>query len=174
MGSMSGAAGGNVSGGDKKFAKTAMEGSMAEIKLGQLATQKASSDDVKQFGQRMVDDHTKLNDQMKPIASQIGVNPPDDVSMKDKALEKKLQGLSGAEFDKTYMAAMVKDHQKDLSEFRKEASSGKSDAVKQAASQGAPIIEEHLKMAQQIAQKVGAGGGGTTSASNSGGTGSQQ
>lgn len=141
--------------GDKKFVKEAMQGSMAEIKLGELAQQKASSDDVKQFGKRMVDDHTKLSEQMKPVASELGVTPPTDIPMKDKALEKKLSGLNGAEFDKAYMKAMLKDHKKDLSEFKKEASSAKSTAVKDAAQQGSQVISEHLQMAKQIAQKVG-------------------
>jgi len=163
-------ANGSASMADKKFVKTAMQGSMAEIKLGQLAAQKGGSEDVKQFGQRMVDDHTKLSEQMKPVASQLGVTPPDDLGMMHKGIEKKLQGKTGAEFDKTYMQAMVKDHQKDLSEFRKEASSGKSQAVKDAASQGAQVIEEHLKMAQQIAQKVGASGGNGSDTTSSGGS----
>jgi putative membrane protein len=107
---------------------------------------------------------------MKPIASQLGLNPPDDVGMMHKGMEKKLQGKSGAEFDKAYMEMMVKDHQKDLSEFRKEASSGKSPAVKDAASQGAPIIEEHLKMAQQIAQTVGGSGASGSASASSGGS----
>lgn len=155
---------------DKKFVKEAMQGSMAEIKLGQLAQEKASSDDVKQFGKRMVDDHTKLSEQMKPVASQLGITAPSDVAMKDKALEKKLEGLNGAEFDKAYMKAMVKDHRKDLSEFQKEASSAKSGAVKDAAQQGSQVISEHLQMAQQIAQKVGA----NTSESTNSNTGNLQ
>lgn len=141
---------------DKTFVKKAMEGGMAEVKLGELAAQKASSNDVKQFGQKMVDDHTKLNDQMKPIASTLGVEEPTDVSPMDKALQKRLEGLSGDAFDKAYMQAMVKDHRKDLMEFKKEASTGKSSAVKDAASQGAQVISQHLQMAEQIAQKVGA------------------
>jgi putative membrane protein len=146
---------------DKAFVKKAMQGSMAEIQLGQLAQQKASSDDVKQFGQKMVDDHTKLSDQMKPIASQLGVNPPTELSGKDKALQKKLEGLSGDAFDKAYMSAMVKDHQKDLNEFEQASTSAKSPQVQQAAQQGAQVIHEHLQLAQQVAEKVGAKGGKT-------------
>jgi putative membrane protein len=141
---------------DKHFVKEAMAGGMAEIQLGQLAQQKASSDDVKQFGQRMVQDHQKLNDQMQPIASQMGVTPPSDLSAKDKALQKRLEGLSGADFDKAYMSAMVQDHKKDLAAFKKEASSGNDPQVKDAAQQGSQVVSEHLQMAQDIAQKVGA------------------
>lgn len=137
---------------DKAFVKEALQGGMAEVQLGQLAAQKASSDDVKQFAQKMVDDHTKLGDQMKAVAQQIGVNPPKDLSKKDKQLLAKLQGLSGEEFDKAYIAAMVKDHKKDESAFKSEAQMAQIPAVKQAAAQGAPVIASHLEMIQQIAQ----------------------
>ncbi|UWZ86544.1 DUF4142 domain-containing protein [Occallatibacter riparius] len=151
--------GNSPAGSDKKFVKEAMEGSMAEIQLGQLAQQKATSPDVKQFGQRMVTDHQKLNDQMTPVASQLGITPPAEPDMKQKAMQKKLQAMSGDEFDKAYMKAMVKDHKKDLAEFQKEASSGKNPQVKDAAQQGSQVIQQHLQMAQDVAQKVGAGGG---------------
>jgi putative membrane protein len=120
------AQGDKASAADKKFVKEAMQGGMAEVELGQLATQKAQSSDVKQFGQKMVDDHTKLNDQMKPVASQLGITPPASLDMKHKAVSTKLNKLSGDEFDKAYIKAMVKDHQKDVAEFQKEASTGSS------------------------------------------------
>lgn len=143
----------SASSSDKKFVHSALEGGNAEVKLGQLAAQKGSSDDVKQFGQKMVDDHTKLGDQMKQIAQQQGINVPEGVPAKDKALEAKLNSLSGDAFDKAYIKAMVQDHKKDLSEFKKEASSGNDTSIKDAASQGAQVISEHLQMAEQMAQK---------------------
>ena len=143
----------SASSADKKFVHSALEGGNAEVKLGQLAAQKGSSEDVKQFGQKMVDDHTKLGDQMKQIAQQQGINVPDGVPAKDKALEAKLNSLSGDGFDKAYIKAMVQDHKKDLSDFKKEASSGNDTSIKEAASQGAQVISEHLQMAQQMAQK---------------------
>lgn len=143
----------SASSSDKKFVVSALQGGNAEVKLGQLAAQKGSSEDVKQFGQKMVDDHTKLGDQMKQIAQQQGISAPEGLSGKDKALETKLNSLSGDEFDKAYIKAMVKDHQKDLSEFKKEASSGNDTSIKDAASQGAQVISEHLQMAEQMAQK---------------------
>jgi putative membrane protein len=159
---------------DKHFVKEAMAGSMAEIQLGQMARQKASSDDVKEFGQKMVQDHQKLNDQMQPIASQMGVTPPSDLSAKDKALQKKLEGLNGADFDKAYMSAMVQDHKKDLAAFKREAASASDPQVKDVAQQGSQVVAEHLQMAQDIAQKVGASsmGGSHAKHANAGGDGS--
>jgi putative membrane protein len=143
----------SASSSDKKFVHSALEGGNAEIQLGQLAAQKGSSEDVKQFGQKMVDDHTKLGDQMKQIAQQQGIEVPDGVPAKDKALQAKLSSLSGDAFDKAYIKAMVKDHQKDLSEFKKEASSGNDTSIKDAASQGVQVISQHLQMVQDMAKK---------------------
>ncbi len=145
-------ASGKASMADKKFVKEALEGGMAEVQLGQLAAQKGNSDDVKKFGQKMVDDHSKMGDDLKPVASQIGVTPPTSVSVKDKALMTKLEGLSGDAFDKVYIQAMVKDHKMDLAEFKKEASSGMDPAVKEQASKGTEVISQHLQMIEQIAQ----------------------
>jgi len=104
---------------DKKFVHSALEGGNAEVKLGQLAMQKGNSEDVKQFGQKMVDDHTKMGEQMKQVAQQEGINVPDGIPAKDKALETKLNSLSGDAFDKAYIKAMVQDHRKDLRSSRK-------------------------------------------------------
>jgi putative membrane protein len=142
----------NPSASDKKFVQEALQGGTAEVELGKLAAQKANGEDVKQFGQKMVDDHTKLGDQMKEVAQKEGISVPSDVSAKDKALQMKLQSLSGDSFDKAYIKAMLKDHQHDLSEFKKEADSGNDTSIKDAASQGQQVISEHFKMIQEIAK----------------------
>jgi len=143
---------GQGSASDKMFVRNAMQGGMAEVQLGQLTLQKSNNDQVKQFAQRMIDDHTKLNDQMKPVAQQLGVPVPAQVSKKDKATMAKLQGLSGTAYDQAYIQDMVKDHKKDLSDFQMEASSGQDQTVKDAANQGSQVISQHLQMIQQIAK----------------------
>jgi putative membrane protein len=137
---------------DKMFVRRAMEGSMAEIQLGQLTLQKSNNDQVKQFAQRMIDDHTKLNDQMKPVAQQLGVSAPNQVSKKDRKTMDKLQALSGPAYDEAYIRDMVKDHKQDLSDFQGEASSGQDQTAKDAATQGSQVISQHLQMIQQIAK----------------------
>jgi putative membrane protein len=139
------------------FAMKAAQGGLAEVKLGQLATDKAGSADVKAFGQKMVDDHTKANDQLKSIAEQQGMTLPTTMNAKDQALYDKLSNESGAQFDKTYMSSMVKDHEQDLKEFNKEASRGKNPQLKQFAQQTAPILEGHLQMAKSTDAKVKSG-----------------
>ncbi len=138
---------------DKMFARKALQGGMAEVQLGQLALQKSSNDDVKQFAQKMVDDHTKLGDQLKPIAQQMNVKIPDSPSKKDQATMAKLQALNGDAFDKAYIKDMVKDHKMDQQEFKQEAANGTNPDLKQAASQGEQVITEHLQMIEQIASK---------------------
>ena len=137
---------------DKMFVKKALQGGMAEVQLGQLTLQKSNNDQVKQFAQRMIDDHTKLGEQMKPVAQQLGISEPNGISKKDKATMAKLQALSGSAYDQAYIKDMVKDHKQDLSEFQTEASSGQDQTVKDAASQGSKVIAQHLQMIQQIAK----------------------
>jgi putative membrane protein len=138
---------------DQHFVKKAAEGNLAEVELGKLATEKASSEDVKKFGQRMVDDHSKANEQLKQVASSKGVEVPSDLSAKDKLTKERLSKLSGEQFDKAYMNTMVKDHTQDVSEFKKESTSAKDPDVKNYASQTLPTLEDHLKQARSIAPK---------------------
>jgi putative membrane protein len=137
---------------DKYFVEAAMKGGMAEVDLGQLAVKKGVSEDVKQFGQHMVDDHTRMGEKMKAVAGEIGVKPPDMTSASDMALKAKLELLSGDAFDKAYISAMVKDHEDDLADFKKEAATGSSPAVKNAARDGETIVARHLAMIRKIAQ----------------------
>jgi putative membrane protein len=150
---------GQPSGSDRIFVRKAMQGSLAEIQLGQLTLQKSNNDQVKQFAQHMIDDHTKLNDQMKPVAQQLGVDVPNQISKKDQKLMAKLQALSGPAYDQAYIHDMVKDHKADLNDFQTEASSGSDPTVKDAAAQSSKLIAQHLQMAQQLAkdQSVTAG-----------------
>jgi putative membrane protein len=143
--------------GDKSFIKKAAEGGLAEVELGRLAAEKGHSDEVKKFGQRMVDDHSKANDQLTQLASSKGVNVPNDLDAKDKATKDRLSKLSGAQFDRAYMNDMVLDHSKDVAEFRHESRMAKDSDVKNFASQTLPTLEDHLKEARTIAPKKSRG-----------------
>ena len=135
------------------FVSKAMEGNMAEVQLGQLAEQKSQSNDVKQFAQKIVSEHTQMTDKwLKPVAQQLGISEPKGPSKKDKKEMAKLEQLSGPDFDRQYITMMVKDHQKDLKEFKDEAQSAQNPNVKQVATQGANVIEQHLQLAEQIAK----------------------
>jgi putative membrane protein len=152
MGSMQQQQPGQPSPTDRMFVKNALEGGMAEVQLAQLTLQKSNNDLVKQFAQKMIDDHTKLNEQMKPVAQQLGVQAPTQISKKDSKTIAKMQGLSGSAYDQAYIQDMVKDHKKDLSDFQMEASSGSDPTVKDAANQGSHMIAQHLQLVQQLAK----------------------
>ncbi len=139
---------------DDMFAKKAAAGGLAEVQLGQLAQQKSQNPDVKAFGQRMVTDHTKANDQLKGVAGQENLTLPTELDAKDKALQARLEKLSGPAFDKAYINAMVRDHKKDVAEFEHEASNGKDDGIKNFASQTLPTLQDHLKQALDVQTKV--------------------
>ena len=139
---------------DSSFVKKAAMGGMAEVELGNLAQQKAASDQVKQFGARMVQDHGKANDELKQIAGSKGIDLPTALDDKHRKDKEKLGKLSGAQFDKAYMSHMVDDHKKDVADFKKEASSGKDADIKAFAAKTLPTLEEHLKLAQSTNDAV--------------------
>lgn len=144
---------------DGVFVRKALSGDMAEVKLGQLALQKSNDPQVKQFAQRMIKDHTELSNRMTPLAEQLGVQVPTELDEHAQKTLDKLSALSGTAFDQAYMKDMVKDHERDLREFKQEASASRNPAVKNAADHGAQVISAHLEDAQQIARRHGASSG---------------
>jgi putative membrane protein len=140
---------------DKMFVQAAAEGGLFEVKMGQLAAEKAEAPDVKAFGEKMVHDHTMLNDQMKPVADSLGVTAPDQLDAKDQAEYDKFNAMSGHEFDQAYVKAMVMDHRKDLRAFRHEEASTQDPQLKQAVAGGEKLIAEHLHIITDVAQKNG-------------------
>jgi putative membrane protein len=143
---------------DEAFVIKAAKGGLAEVALGKLAAEKASSDDVKKFGRRMADDHGKAADELKALAHAKNMTLPTEIDPKDKALQNRLSKLSGEAFDRAYMQAMLADHRKDVAEFRTESSSGRDADVKSWASKTLPTLEEHLKLAQAASKVVGTSG----------------
>jgi putative membrane protein len=144
--------------GDSAFAMKAAQANMAEVELGKLAQQKAMSDEVKQFAQRMVDDHSKSLAELKSIATKKNVTLPTEIDAEHKNLSEKLSKMSGAAFDRAYIQAMVDGHRKVAADFRKESQSGSDADVKAFAAKTLPTVEEHLKHAE----KVNSGHSGST------------
>jgi putative membrane protein len=141
---------------DQAFAREAAIGGMAEVELGKLAKEKGTSNDVKQFGDRMVTDHGKGGEELKQWAQSKNVHLPTELDAKHMALQKRLSQLSGDAFDKAYMREMVSDHQHDVAAFKRESTSGKDPDLKAWAGKTLPTLQEHLKLAQDAAAKVGA------------------
>jgi len=136
--------------GDRKFVNEALKANHAEVELGKLASEKASNDAVKKFGQRMADDHGKANEELKKLAQDKGLSAPTELDARHKKLHDRLAKLSGPQFDRAYMDEMVKDHRKDVKEFQREADKAKDPDVKSHASKTLPVLQDHLKQAEDI------------------------
>lgn len=154
---------------DEKFAMEAAVGGMEEVQLGQLAAQKGASDEVRQFGQKMVDDHSKANQDLMQVASGKGWTLPTALDAKHQADVQKLSALTGDAFDRAYVKMMVSDHKKDVGEFQKESARGMDADVKSFATRTLPTLQEHLQMIQRINDKMTLRKSGNLSNSNSGG-----
>ena len=142
---------------DAAFAMAAAEGGYAEVELGKLAKEHASNPDVKKFGDRMVDDHGKANDELSGILKQKGMTAPTALTGKEKSTYDRLAKLNGAAFDRAYMDAMVKDHEKDVKEFEHESTKGKDPDLKAFAGKTLPTLQDHLKMARETHSKLSGG-----------------
>lgn len=141
---------------DQKFAMNAAEGSLMEIQAGQLAVKNAASQAVKDFGQRMITDHTKASQQLTQVASQKGMTLPKELSADHRQHRDQLTKATGAQFDRLYMSHMVKAHEKDVKEFEKQAQKGDDAALRAFAEQNLPVLRQHLELARTLASQVGA------------------
>ena len=139
-----------ISPADRTFATKAAAGGEAEVVLGRLATEKAGSEQVRQYGQQMVTDHSQANQELQAIAKQQNLTLPTRPDAASAATEQRLQSSSGTAFDSAYARDMVEDHQQDVADFQKEASSGQDPALKAFAQKYLPVLQHHLQMAQQI------------------------
>jgi putative membrane protein len=135
---------------DRKFLKDAAMGGLTEVTLGKLAVEKGSSDAFKQFGQKMIDDHTKVNDELKQLAAGGNVSFPDALDSKHQSRADKLAKLSGAEFDKAYIKDQLKFHQQNVKDFQQEAQYGSVAEVKNFASKALPTLQQHLQLAKDL------------------------
>ena len=143
-----------VSAADKTFVMKAAQGGMTEVQLGQLAADKGTSQDVKDFGSKMVVDHGNANDELKSIASTKNITLPDKLDVKHQAMVDKLGKTSGAEFDKDYVAEMVKGHKETDALFTKEAKSGQDADIKAFAAKTDETVKMHLSMIEGIQSKM--------------------
>ena len=135
------------------FAVKAADGGLMEVEVGKLARDKAMNPRIRNFGNMMVDDHTKANNQLKTIADSLKIALPDSLSSDDKKKIENLSKKKGKDFDKAYMDLMLKDHQDDIAEFRKASDNLSDSAIKDFATNTLPVLEKHLDSAQAIVAK---------------------
>lgn len=142
---------GQLSSADYKFAKAAACGGAMEVSLGKIAMEKSGNSAVQQFGQRMVTDHGKAGQDLAQVASRKGMSLPSEPSASQQKEIDKLSKLSGPAFDKAYLRLMVRDHKEDEKEFRRASENAQDPDLKSFATTTLPIIQDHLKMAEELA-----------------------
>lgn len=153
-GTATGQSGATLTKDEQDFMTKAAQGGLAEVSLGQSAAQKATNPDVKSFAQKMVADHGKANDQLKQLATTKGVTLPTDTDAEHKTIAEKVNAQSGAKFDKAYMDAMVKDHDKTVKLFEETAKKVKDPDLKSWIDQTLPVIKQHQSMAHELDKKL--------------------
>jgi putative membrane protein len=154
LGAQQPSAGATTPAADRTFVMHAAQANLAEVELGKLALKKTQRDDVKKFGQQMIDDHSKAGDELKAIAARKNIAVPADLDAEHKALYDRLSKLSGAAFDQAYMKAMADGHRKVSAEVRQESRSGMDTEVKAWAAKTLPTIEAHLTHADSVNRAV--------------------
>jgi putative membrane protein len=135
---------------DRNFARAAAAGGLAEVELGRLADHNGQSQDTRQFGQRMVNDHSKANDQLKELAAAANIPLPNAPGLEDQAMRERLDKMQGDAFDRDYIRRQITAHQETVQLFEYEIGSGQDSQLKNFASQTLPVLMEHLEMAQTI------------------------
>jgi putative membrane protein len=138
---------------DRAFVAKAAQGGLMEVAAGKLAAQRGLDPAVKEFGQKMVTDHTAANDKLKSLADSKQMVLPDSVSPDENAALGKLEGLNGTDFDKAYSQMMVKDHIDDISEFEKEVKKGQDADVKTFAENTLQTLRHHLMLANRLSSR---------------------
>lgn len=146
---------GDVSADDKAFMTEAASGGIAEVEMGNAAVKQAQNAEVKSFGQHMIEDHSKANAELKQLASQKNVQLPSEPAPAHKETMNNLAALKGSEFDKQYVAEMVKDHKKDVASFEKASQSAADPDVKAFAEKTLPTLRMHLDMVTKLADQMG-------------------
>jgi putative membrane protein len=140
--------------GDSEFAVEAASGGLAEVELGKLAQTKGSNAEVKGFGEMMVKDHSKANEELKTIAEAKGITLPPAPGEAQQKVIADLTGKTGSDFDKNYIDAMVKDHKKDISLFEDASKSLKDPQLKAFVDKTLPTLKMHLSHCEAVQQKL--------------------
>lgn len=140
---------------DSSFFKHAAEGGIAEVDAGNLAQQKASGQNVKDFGAMMVKDHSAANEKLQSIATAKGITLPTSASVGQMAAKAKLDVLTGSAFDTSYIKGQVRAHEQTIGLFRKEITSGQDADAKAFAKDTLPTVKSHLKAIKAIAAQAG-------------------
>lgn len=139
---------------EQDFAKDAAAGGMMEVQLGNIAQKNSSTKAVQDFGKMMVDDHSKINDNLKDLASKKNVALPSTVTDKQQKDIDKLSKETGTAFDKDYVSMMIDDHKKDIADFKKAGDKMKDPDFKNFVIKTLPTLQKHLDAIESIKKKM--------------------
>jgi putative membrane protein len=139
---------------DADFVRSASQANQTEIELGKLAVQKGSTPEIRKLGQTMIDDHTKVGDQLRGIAQRQGFTLPTQMTFDQRSIVDRLNGLEGSEFDRAYVDQMKINHQSAISLFQNEAENGIDPQVKSFAKTTLPSLHHHQELVNRNAQKL--------------------
>lgn len=139
---------------DQKFVEQAAIANLAEVELANLAREKASRPETKEYAEHMLKDHQQANEKLKSLASQKGIQLPTEPDAKHKREKDRLSKMSGPDFDRAYIESMVKDHKQVLNQFEKQAKGGKDGDLKTFAAEMVPSLRQHLEQARLLDQTV--------------------
>ena len=163
-----GSGGGALSKSDQKMIMTMAQSNLAEVEMGRMAQNKSQNDQVKNFAQQMIDDHSKALSEVQQVAQARGLTLPTELDRAHRAKADKLGALSGAAFDNAYMAqAGVSDHKKNHSQLRAAQSKARDPDVKALAARTLTIVDQHLNSAQQLHKNTAVGTSGTQGSTGS-------
>lgn len=136
------------------FAVSATDAGMREVRLGELAKTSSTSDNVKQFGEKVTSEHSKANDELKRIAVDKKIALPDKLSDKSQKKYDKISKKTGSDFDKAYMKCVVKNHKIDAKTFNMESKKGKDPEIKKFAGDKLSMLESHLEQARNTCKDI--------------------
>ena len=140
------------------FLKQAAEINLGEVQLGKLAEQKGNNPAIRDFGKRMVEDHTRAEDNLRQIAQKQGVTLPTSAGQHEAMLQQQLSGAKGAQFDQIYIEHMLSGHKGAIDAFENEIEHGSNPAIKGYAENTLSVIQDHIRIAEDVAGKMGLSG----------------
>jgi putative membrane protein len=148
---------GNLTSTDRAFLMTAAQDGKMEVEISQMAANRASKKEVKNYAQRMVTDHTRANQELMSLARTKGLDLKDEPSYGErrKNMIEPMSRMSGADFDREFMKQQVEHHRTDVASFEKHSKAADDPDVRAWAQKTLPVLREHLKMAESVHQSVG-------------------
>lgn len=147
--------------GDETFVRETAQSGQMEVEMARLGIDRAQDEQVRQFAQTLVNDHTKVNQELKDIATGQRITVPTDAPRTARSHVDELSRLTGQEFDRKFISLMVEGHQKSIQRFEQESRSGRNGAVREFATRTLPTLRDHLSRAQELQQRLGGRASGT-------------